>query len=133
MSNTATWDLRRIERRAFTLGSSAFLCGLLVHRGGHTGAEELALTEKRLVLLGINALARAPEMNYFADGHRGAAMISAHLMCVDNELDDAAAARIIELFDLNWAPTKLCEPFPKRDPVPDAAERVGKALAENTG
>ncbi len=97
------------------------------------GPKERSLTEKRLVLLGINALARAPEMNYFADGHRGAAMISAHMMCVDNKFDDAAAARIVELFDLNWAPSKLCKPFPPGDPVKDATEQIGKALAEGNG
>lgn len=93
-------------------------------------ADEPSITEKRLVLLGLNALARAPEMNYFADGHRGAAMISAHMMCVDNDFDDAAASRIVELFDRNWGPTKLCKPFPQADPVDDAVEQVGKALAE---
>jgi hypothetical protein len=72
-------------------------------------------------------------MDYFADGHRGAALISAHLMCVDNEFDDAAARRIVELFDLNWANSKLCKSFPARDPVKDATERVGKALAEGGG
>ena len=60
-------------------------------------------------------------------------MISAHMMCVDNELNDAAASRIVELFDLNWAPSKLCKPFPDGDPVPDAIEKVGKALAEGSG
>jgi hypothetical protein len=38
---------------------------------------ERNVTEKRLVLLRINSLARAPEMSYFADGQRGGAMISA--------------------------------------------------------
>ncbi|MGI9470825.1 MAG: hypothetical protein ACR2NZ_04795, partial [Rubripirellula sp.] len=62
-----------------------------------------------------------------------AAMISAHMMCVDNDLDDATEARIVELFDLNWAPSKLCEPFPESDLEPDAIEQVGKALAEGGG
>ncbi len=122
-----------ISRREFTVGSSALLCGTLFTGVGASGMEERSLTEKRLILLGLNALARAPEMKYFADGHRGAAMISAHLMCVDNGFDDAAAGRIVELFDLNWAPTKLCQPFPENDPVPDATEKVGKALAQGSG
>ncbi|GAA4473265.1 hypothetical protein GCM10023156_70970 [Novipirellula rosea] len=123
----------RLNRRRFSLGSAAFLGGCLMPGTPTSFAEEPSLQQKRLVLLGLNALARAPEMNYFADGHRGAAMISAHMMCVDNDFDDAAATRIVELFDRNWAPTKLCEPFPEGDPVPDAAEQVGKALAENSG
>jgi hypothetical protein len=122
----------RIARRTFHLAGGALLSGVL-WPAEDGQADEPALTENRLVLQGLNALARAPEMNYFADGHRGAALISAHLMCVANEFDDAAAARIVELFNLNWAPTKLCAPFPQADPVPDAAQRVGKALADGGG
>lgn len=122
-----------INRRTFNRRSSCLLGALLLPSARPAAAEEPALTEKRLVTLGLNALARSPEMNYFADGHRGAAMISAHLMCVDNDLDDAAAARIVQLFELNWAPTRLCEDFPEEDPLPDASERIGKALAEGGG
>ncbi|EMI18292.1 putative secreted protein [Rhodopirellula maiorica SM1] len=122
-----------LDRRQFAVGSAAILSGTLMSGDQVCEADEPSLQQKRLVLLGLNALARAPEMNYFADGHRGAAMISAHMMCVDNDLDDAAATRIVQLFDRNWAPTKLCKPFAQRDPVPDAAEQVGKALAENSG
>jgi len=60
-------------------------------------------------------------------------MISAHLMCVNNQFDDAAADRIVELFDLHWAPSALCKQFPKNDPVADATERVGKALPKGMG
>jgi hypothetical protein len=102
---------KSLDRREFAAGSAALAAGLLLGGDRPARAEERALSEKRLVRLGINALARAPEMNYFADGHRGAAMVSAHIMCVDNKFDDAAAARIVELFDLNWAPSKLCKPF----------------------
>ena len=45
------------------------------------------MEEQRLPLLGLNALARAHTLNYFTDGHRGAAILSAHWLCVDNELD----------------------------------------------
>ena len=122
-----------IVRRKFVIGGSALASSMFVTGTRCTLAEDPSLANQRLVLLGINALARAPEMSYFADGHRGASMISAHMMCVDNELNDAAAARIVQLFDLNWAPTKLCDPFPASDPVSDATERVGKALAKGSG
>jgi hypothetical protein len=98
-----------------------------------TMADVPAVTDRRLVRLGLNALARAPEKNYFADGHRGAALISAHLMCVDNKLDDAAGERIVELFDLNWGSSPLCASFPDGDPVEDAARKVGLSLADGRG
>lgn len=122
-----------IDRREFAITGAAGAAGVLLAAHRRAEAEVKSLTDKRLVTLGINALARAPEMSYFADGHRGAAMISAHMMCVDNQLDDAASRRIVELFDLNWANSKLCQPFPEGERVDDATERVGKALAEGRG
>ncbi|MCA9218585.1 MAG: hypothetical protein KDB27_36200, partial [Planctomycetales bacterium] len=86
-----------LDRREFTIGSAASAAGLLLDWSTPVSAEELDLKQKRLVQLGINALARAAEMDYFADGHRGAAMISAHMMCVNNKFEDAASARIVEL------------------------------------
>lgn len=122
-----------IDRRQFALASTAMLGQVFYSRNLLYSAEQRALQERRLVELGLNALARAPELSYFADGHRGASMISAHMMCADNELDEATTARIVQLFDLNWAPSKLCEPFVAGDAVADAAEQVGKALAEGSG
>lgn len=123
----------KFNRREFAVGGAAIVGGMLLNREGSSRAEGNFEPEKRLVQLGINALARAPTMNYFADGHRGAAMISAHMMCVDNELDQEAVDRIVALFDLNWAATKLCDPFVEADPVEDAISRVGNALADGRG
>lgn len=125
--------MNRIDRRRFTLHTAACTGGLMLGPNSLSMAEESQLAQQRLVRLGINALARAPELNYFADGHRGAALISAHLMCVDNDFDPKTSIRIAELFELNWANSKLCGGFPENAPVDDAAERVGKALAEGGG
>ena len=88
------------------------------------------MSDKRLVLLGLNALARAHELDYFADGHRGAGMVAAHLLCVDNDLDERATSRIVELVDLNWASSALCKPFPDAEPEPARIDEIGVALAE---
>ena len=120
-----------LDRREFAIAAGAFASATLLPQSAR--ADSPSLTRKRLVRLGINALARAPEMNYFADGHRGAALISAQMMCVDNQFSEAACDRIVELFDLNWAPSKLCEQFPEGDPVDDAVKRVGQALAAGGG
>lgn len=124
-----------IDRRNFTLQSTACATTLMLGQTGRfsASAQEPSLPNKRLIELGINALARSPEMNYFADGHRGAAMISAHLMCVNNQFETAASQRIVELFDLNWAKSKLCQPFPEGDRIEDAAGKVGRALADGSG
>ena len=88
------------------------------------------LSAERLLLLGLNALARAHELDYFADGHRGASMVAAHLLCVDNDLDARASSRIAELIHLNWASTPLCEAFPETDPDPARIDGIGAALSE---
>ena len=124
---------QQFDRREFGVYSSALLAGAVFHGGRPADGSEQPIQQKRLVTLGMNALARAPQMSYFSDGHRGASMISAHLMCVDNKFDEAASRRIVELFDLNWANSKLCRSFPDGEPVPDAIDQVGKALAENSG
>jgi hypothetical protein len=125
-----------VNRREFTWRTSAGVSGLLAGAlpgTGHSAAPERDPAEKRLVLLGLNALARAHELNYFADGHRGASLVSAHLMCVENRLDTKATARIEKLFDLNWAPTPLCQPFPEAEPDPAQVKKIGTALMEGSG
>lgn len=87
----------------------------------------------RLVWLGLNALSRAHKMSYFADGHRGASLISAHLLCLDNNLPPDAEKRINQLFDLSWAPSPLCQPFPQEEPEPDQVKKIGSALLEAKG
>ncbi len=92
--------------------------------------EEHEMSDKRLLMLGLNALARAHEFDYFADGHRGAGMVSAHFMCVDNDLDKQATSRIVELIDINWAASALCKPFPEEKSAPERIKEIGVALAE---
>ena len=88
------------------------------------------MSNERLLLLGLNGLARAHELDYFADGHRGASMVAAHLLCVDNDLDEHATSRIAELVDLNWASSALCEPFPDAESEPAWIDKIGVALTE---
>lgn len=122
-----------LSRRNFAVRSAAALSVSLADLDPFAVAEEPGLSKKRLIDSGLNALARAADRNYFADGHRGASMIAAHLMCVDNQLDEATTNRIVELFDRNWASGTLCEPFAAADPVDDAAERIGRSFAEGSG
>ena len=124
---------KNLHRRDFTKRTSAAVGGLLTGTflgSGRSAGADPDRSDKRLVLLGLNALARAHEMDYFADGHRGAGMVSAHLLCIDNNLDEQAASRIVELVDLNWASTALCKAFPDAEPEPERVAEIGAALAE---
>lgn len=92
------------------------------------GGTDLSL--ERLPLLGLNALARAHEYDYFADGHRGASMVAAYLLCTDNDLDTRTRSRIAELIDVNWASTPLCAAFPETGADPGRIREIGAALTE---
>lgn len=122
-----------MDRRDFGKRTSAVIGGLLsggLITGPQGFSQEPDNSDQRLVLLGLNGLARAHQFNYFADGHRGASLVAAHLMCVDNRLDEQARGRIQELFELNWAASPLCQPFPEEEPDPDAISRIGDVLSE---
>lgn len=124
---------KNLDRRDFAKQTSAAVGGLLTGAflgSGHSAGQERDMSDKRLVLLGLNALARAHELDYFADGHRGAGMVSAYLLCVDNKLDKRATSRIVELVDRNWASSALCKPFPDAEPKPARIDEIGVALAE---
>lgn len=123
----------RLSRRDFAQKTSAGAVGMLTASlfglPGVAGGDEPS-TDTRLLLLGLNALARSPELNYFVDGHRGASLVAAHLLCIDNQLDEPTTSRIVELFDHNWASTPLCRTFPATEPDPALIHKVGDALAE---
>ncbi len=122
---------RHVDRRRFSqLALSGSLCAAGIVPVQLWAEDPSPLDDQHLIRQGMNALARCHQMNYFNDGHRGAAMISAHLMCVENGFDDAATTRISQLFDLNWGKTKLCEPFPEEDPDPEAIQKVRLALLD---
>jgi len=123
----------RIDRRDFTKLTSTVIGGVLT--GTMFAADQVSgqtpdASKQRLLLLGLNGLSRSHELNYFTDGHRGASMVAAHLMCEDNELEQSARTRIEELFDLNWASSKLCKPFPDTQPDPAQIKKIGVALME---
>jgi hypothetical protein len=79
---------------------------------------------------GLDALARDHTRDYFVDGHRGAGIVAAQLLCAENRMDRSARERIEQLIDLNWASTSLCSPFPESDPEPERISEIGAALVE---
>ena len=122
-----------MDRRDFAKRTSIAVGGLMssaMWGGDRVYGDVPDIDDKRLVILGLNGLARAHKFNYFADGHRAASMVTAHLLCVENQMDDPAQSRIVEIFDRNWADKPLCEPFPETDPVPERINEIGLALAD---
>ena len=65
---------KNVDRRDFAKQTSAAVGGLLTGAllgSSHSAGQDVGLSDNRLVLLGLNALARAHALDYFADGHRG--------------------------------------------------------------
>ena len=122
-----------IGRRDFGKRTAVVLGGLLagIPAVGEEAPRDHDRSDTRLVLLGLNALARAPELDYFADGHRGASMVAAHLLCVDNDLDERATSQNRWNCSTSTGPrSALCKPFPDAEPEPERIDKIGVALAE---
>jgi hypothetical protein len=71
-------------------------------------------------------------LDYFADGHRGAAMIAAYYLCRREDLEPGAARMIGRRVDEIWSATPLFAPFPEESPDPALTGRITQALAAST-
>lgn len=91
------------------------------------------MLDERYLILGLNALSRAHASDYFVDGHRGAAIIAAHYLCRENDVEVGVADILAGLIDEHWAHTDLCAAFPAESPDPALVDRVLAALADNMG
>ncbi|NQU43707.1 hypothetical protein HQ520_10500 [bacterium] len=84
----------------------------------------LSEMDKQYLLRGLNALSRAGEHDYFADGHRGAAMIAAVFLCRENAMDAGTDAVIRAIMDEHWTNTDLFAPLSHEEPDPEGLERI---------
>jgi hypothetical protein len=82
------------------------------------------------LLRGLNALSRAHETDYFADGHRGAAIVAAYYVCREVDVEDGVAEVIRAMIDEHWTYTDLCAPFPDEPPQPAQVDRVVECMAQ---
>lgn len=86
------------------------------------------MLEDIYLLRGLNALCRAHETDYFADGHRGAAIIAATFFCREVELERGAEDVIRAMIDDRWAHSTLCAPFPDEPCQPKRISRIPERL-----
>lgn len=83
------------------------------------------------LLRGLNALSRAYQTNYFADGHRGAAIIAATYLCREAGVEEGVADTVRAMIDAHWTYTDLCAPFPREVPDPVQIDRILRALEQS--
>ena len=81
------------------------------------------MLDHQYLLHGLDALCRAHETDYFADGHRGGAIVSACYLCQERGIDASVQELLRQGIDENWASTPLCAPF--------ASESADATLLEN--
>lgn len=83
------------------------------------------------LVYGLNALSRAHETNYFTDGHRGAAIISAYYLSREVEMEDGAADVIRAMIDQHWISSPLCAPLPEEPSEPSLVGRIAESVRRN--
>ena len=91
------------------------------------------MLDRSYLRLGLDALSRAHSLDYFSDGHRGAAIVAAYFMCREEPVEEAASECIASIIDEHWAATELCAPLPGAAPDPSLLTRFTDAVAANIG
>lgn len=91
------------------------------------------MLDERYLIRGIDALCRAHETDYFVDGHKGAAIISAWFLCCENEVEEGVPEIVADMLDEHWVHTPLCVPFPDEQADEGLLNSVATALDENIG
>lgn len=86
------------------------------------------MLDERYLIHGLDALCRAHQTDYFADGHRGAAIISACYLCRENEVEADVSEIIRAMIDQHWTQTPLCAPLPEEPPEPDLLALVAESM-----
>jgi hypothetical protein len=89
------------------------------------------MLDERYLTHGLNALCRAHETDYFADGHRGAAIVSAYYLCQENGVEDGVPEILQGMIDEHWTHTPLCQPFPDESPNPALLSAVLETMEQN--
>lgn len=91
------------------------------------------MLDERYLEMGIDALSRAEEADYFADGHRGGAILSAYFFCRENAVEDGARQAIAAKIDAEYAQLELVAPFPREAAEPELLTRLSEALGKSMG
>jgi hypothetical protein len=87
--------------------------------------------DDRYLKAGLNALSRAASMEYFTDGHRGGAIVSAVYLCREVDVESEVSGLLGERIDKMWAGTELCGAFPVEKPQPELVDRIHETMAQH--
>ena len=86
------------------------------------------MLDQSYLIRGLDALSRAHGTDYFADGHRAAAIISAYFLCAEEAVEEGVPEAIAKMIDDHWSHTELCAPMPDETPDSGLLRRITGAL-----
>lgn len=86
------------------------------------------MLDEAYLVHGLDALSRAHQTDYFADGHRGAAIMAAYYLCREVQMEDGAGSIVRAMIDKHWAGTGLCAPFPEEPSEPEQVSKIVECL-----
>jgi hypothetical protein len=86
------------------------------------------MLDRQYLIHGLDAMCRAHETDFFGDGHRGAAIVSACYLCRETEVEDGVAEIIAGMIDQHWTSTPLCAPFPDEESDPGLLPELFAAM-----
>lgn len=82
------------------------------------------MLDRKHLIRGFNALCRAHESDFFFDGHKGGALISATCFLREAKPEKSVGTLLEKKIDAAWGANKLFAAFPKEAPEPARIERV---------
>jgi hypothetical protein len=86
------------------------------------------MLDRKHLIQGFDALCRASAHDYFVDGHKGGALISATYFLRDAGPEKAVGALLAKKIKAAWGTNKLFAPFPEEDPDPALIQQVTRRL-----
>lgn len=89
------------------------------------------MVDERYLEIGLDALSRAAERDFFSDGHRGAAVIAAYYLCKEQKLENATQEVIADSLDGDLKSKSLFEPSPEESGTPELVRDIVNTLGKN--
>jgi hypothetical protein len=89
--------------------------------------------EQRHLIAGLDALSRAHKGDYFADGHRGGAILAAYFFCREVDVEEGVSELLASHIDREYGALPLCDPRPVEAARPERIDDVVGALASSLG
>jgi hypothetical protein len=89
--------------------------------------------EERHLIAGLDALSRAHTGDYFADGHRGGAILAACFFCREVDVEEGVSELLASRIDREYGALPLCASRPLEAAQPERIDDVAGALASSLG